>query len=81
MRDMTTVSEYVRSLALKHQVSYQRNRLDAQADTITELSGDKVGKDATLDLLIALKRSGVATKSEVAELTAKHPHELKLIRE
>ena len=72
-----SIADYIASLAKQNNVVYEKNHLDDFAKTITELSGDEVRQDDTLDLIIALKRSGVISKKDVVKLSTKHLREIR----
>lgn len=68
----------VKELAQKHNILYQKNALDEWVKTITELSGDEVRQDDTLDLIIALKRANIISTKEVVHISTKHLRERNL---
>jgi hypothetical protein len=65
----------VKELAALHNITYKKNPLDEWTKTITELSGDDVTQDDTLDLIIALKRANIISSKEVVQLSSKHLRE------
>lgn len=71
----TSTALKAKELAIKHGVSYQKNALDEFAKTITELAGDTVTQDDTMDLLLALKRKDVINKKELINLASQHLRE------
>jgi len=72
----TKTAIHVELLAKEHGVTYIENELDQFANTVTELSGDDVLKDDTKDLIIALFRAKVITKSDIVKLNSLHLREL-----
>lgn len=75
----TKTSIFIKSLAKEHNVEYTETVLDKFANKITELSGDNVRQDNTKDLIIALYRKQIISKSDVAHYTCQHLNELKKI--
>lgn len=71
------VKAYIEDLGLKHNVKFVRTGLDDWADKITELSGDDVIHDPTLDLLVALKRANKISGAQMARLATNHLREVK----
>lgn len=71
------VARFVQDLARRYKVVYTPNPLDQWAETVTRLAGDDVRADSTEDLLIALKRAGKISTTEVAALTINHLRERK----
>ncbi len=59
-------------IARKHGVSYKRTYADAWAEDVTRLAGDKIVRDNTNDLLVALKRAGAITGAEMVKLLSCH---------
>lgn len=69
------VSQFVASLARKHDISYQRTAGDEWAETVTRLSDDDVQSDETSNLLVALKRARKLTDREMTALLINHLRE------
>lgn len=71
------VARFVQELARRYKVAYIPNAMDQWAETVTRLAGDDVRADSTEDLLIALKRAGKISTTDVAALTINHLRERK----
>ncbi len=71
------VARFVQELARRYKVVYTPNAMDQWAETVTRLAGDDVRADSTEDLLIALKRAGKISTTDVAALTINHLRERK----
>ncbi len=68
----TGLAQYVRDLALQHNVRYVRTQEDAIADVITRLSDDEVSTDHTEDLIVALKRAQVIDGGAMVALLGRY---------
>jgi hypothetical protein len=73
----TDVAQFVRALARKHRVHYSRTATDQWAETVTRLAGDDVGSGPVQDLLIALKRAGKLSTSDMTTLLVNYLRENK----
>jgi hypothetical protein len=73
----TDVGNYVRWLAGFHKVRYEQTAADQWAETVTRLAGDDVRSGPVQDLLVALKRAGKLTKSDMASLLVNYLRERK----
>lgn len=71
------VANYVLELARYYNISYHYNSMDRWANAVTRLAGDEVKHDDIEDLLVALKRAGKITKSDVAMLAVNYLRERK----
>ena len=60
----------IRALAERHRVAYKPAGTDALAHHITRLAGDDVVFDETEQLLIALQRAGILSRTEAVLLQA-----------
>lgn len=69
------VSEFVKLLALKHGICYERSQIDQFAEIITLLSGDEFYSDCTSDLLVALRRAQKITDRQMSSLLVNHLRE------
>ena len=70
-----TTKEFIEALASKHGIRYAETPIDAIAQKFSELSGDKVEDDATLNLLLALRRQNIISTQEMANLTHNYLNE------
>ena len=70
-------AQYIKYLAKKHNVVYERTYADAFADKATELAGDEVITDEIDDLLVALKRAGIIDGKELVDLLGGYLYEKK----
>jgi hypothetical protein len=75
----TKITTQVEKIAAENNIIHEENSLDSFADIVTELAGDEVKSDPTLDLIVSLKRAGLISKSEVASLSLSHLKEKKTI--
>ena len=66
----------IRALAREHGVTADKEAPDHMADVITRLAGDAPVSDDIIDLAVKLKRAGVLTRAEAAELLAAYEREL-----
>lgn len=73
----TDVATYVRALARRHQVHYVATSADQWAETVTRLAGDEVRSGPVQDLLVALKRAGKLSKTDMASLLVNYLRERK----
>lgn len=73
----TGIADFVRGLAKKRGVQYRPNGLDAWALKVSELSGDTVQPDETLNLLVSLRRAQIISLSQMAQLATLHLRERK----
>lgn len=73
----TKTTDYVEAIAKRHNLTVKPNPLDHYAANVTELAGDKVTQDHTLDIIVALKRAGIITKAELVTLSINHLNEKK----
>jgi hypothetical protein len=73
------VSEFVKALARKFNVTYSRTAGDVWAEAVTRLAGDEVRSDDTSDLLVALKRANKVTDREMATLLINHRREIRRV--
>lgn len=71
----TGIKYFAAAIAKEHRVVYISNPLDDLSITLANLSGDTVYPDETLDLLIALKRSGVIDGPTAILLCHRHLEE------
>jgi len=75
-----STAEKVKKLAEDNGVTYEETPIDKLAVKFSELSGDDVRNDDTLNLIVALKRAEVISSQEVARLTMNHLHELQVAK-
>lgn len=73
-----SVQRFVADLAARHHVSYQPTELDQFAQTLTELSGDRVTRDDTRDTLLALRRANILDAEMHVHLLRTHLRELRV---
>lgn len=71
---------HLEGLAKAHQVKTVRTPQDALAEVITRLAGDEVTSDATEDLIVNLKRSGVINGAQMISFLGQHIDERKHVR-
>lgn len=67
-----SVRAIANDIAKKHGVLYERTYADVWAESVTRLAGDKIVRDDTNDLLVALKRAGAITGSQMVALLSRH---------
>ncbi len=67
-----SVRAIAKAIAGKHGVVYKRTYADSWADNVTRLAGDNIVRDTTNDLLVALKRAGAITGSQMVEMLTRH---------
>jgi|HubBroStandDraft_1064217.scaffolds.fasta_scaffold1272124_2 hypothetical protein len=67
----------IRALAERHRVTYKPASTDGLAHHITRLAGDDVVFDETEQLLIALQRAGVLSRTEAVLLQADYLRQTK----
>jgi hypothetical protein len=74
------VQRYVERFAQNHGVTYARTALDDYAEAITRAAGDDVKLDSTGKLLVALRKMGLISGSQLGTLMINHIREVKRVR-
>ncbi|MBC7603019.1 MAG: hypothetical protein H7255_10215 [Ramlibacter sp.] len=71
----TPTSRRVQQLAKRERVKFVPTFTDRWATAVTRMAGDDVASDATDDLLVALRRAGKVSPTEMATLVMAHHRE------
>lgn len=71
----TSARTQIFALAKSRGIRYQRLADDELAEVVTRLSGDDVATDDVEDLVVALKRSGAISGSEMVDLLGQYLNE------
>jgi len=69
--------DYILRLAQRHQIASRRSFQDTWAAAVTRLAGDDVMEDPIKDLLVALKRAGKVSATEMTTLLITYLREKK----
>lgn len=69
------IKQYITDLDKKHNITYSKTYGDEWAETVTRLSDDDVDADEIEDLVIALKRAGIISGKDMAELLVNYLRE------
>lgn len=71
------VKDYVKNLALAHNIVYTKTPGDAWAEAVTRLAGDDVVTDDIEDIIVALKRAHVIDAETMVVLLGNYLDEKK----
>lgn len=74
---LTPMARYVEALAKRLGISYTPTYGDRWAFAVTRLAGDDVSSDRTDDLLVALRRAGKLSPTDMAKMAIEHHRMLK----